>query len=250
MAAILAYFSSLNNGELDESYHIWFFLFAVAGSVLVAVGILLESDWPISRMKIREIWGITLVILGVVIEASFTFALLTFDEGISRKQEAKIADLDTQLIARTKELLAVRKLTADRSFTGGERKSVIEALSPFSGQQAKIVIFPVNFESSFAANQILTALAAAHWVVDPPEKLFVPPQGMLAQGVLIVPSSDIGSLNAADALFNALKLTGFKGTEASGKQSMPEMNLFDHSKPLVWVFVGDKPTPLLDWIAP
>ena len=90
----------------------------------------------------------------------------------------------------------------------------------------------------------------ARWVVDPPEKLSKPPNDMLTQGVTIIPSEDIGSENAADTLFKALNSTGIGANEARGKQSIPEMNLFDHSKPLVWVFVGDKPTPLLEFIKP
>jgi hypothetical protein len=93
-------------------------------------------------------------------------------------------------------------------------------------------------------------MSNANWTVDPPERLFNPPNDILTEGLMIVPSSDSASLNVADALFEALKSTGLGGHESRGKQAIPEMNLFDHSKPMVWVFVGDKPTPLLDWIKP
>jgi hypothetical protein len=250
MAAIFTYFSALNNGELDESYHIWFFVAAVLGSMLVAIGILLEADWPISRMKIRERWGITLVIVGVVIEASFTFALLTFDEGVSRKQQSKIADIGTQLVARTEELIEVRKLTADRNLTLEEKKSSAKSLSAFRDQPAKIVIFPVNFESVFITHEIYGVILDAHWEISPPETLLRPPNDILIQGLLIESSDDRASTSAADALLEALKSIGVSAIEARGRHSIPEEKLFDHSTPLVWVLVGDKPTPLLEFIKP
>jgi hypothetical protein len=214
--------------------------------VVVAIAILAESKFDTCKGWIIAIS----MVAGISVGVYCTIALFTYDESISAEQQLKIADLDAQLVARTKELLAVRRLTADRTFTVEERKSVISALSAFSGQQAKIVVFPVNFESSFAADQIFSALSNAHWRVDPPEKLFKPPNGSLTQGIDIIPADDIPSLNAANALFEALKTTGVSGHEEPGKQSIPDMSLFDHSKPMVWVFVGDKPNPLLDWIKP
>jgi hypothetical protein len=100
MAMIISYFNALFNGDLEESStHFFLFGGAIVGSVLVAVGILLESHWPFSRMKFREKWGIVFVVL-VVVEASLTFALLTFDEGISRSQKEDIIALESRLAAR------------------------------------------------------------------------------------------------------------------------------------------------------
>jgi hypothetical protein len=107
-------------------------------------------------------WGWTILIWGLTMELFASIGQMAIDgeignrqrseivslEGVSEAQQSKIVDLDTLLLARTKELLAVRRLTADRSFTVDERQSVIKSLSAFPGQQAKIVIFPVNFESS------------------------------------------------------------------------------------------------------
>lgn len=70
MAIIFSYFNALFKGDLEESStHFFLFGGAIVGSVLVAVGILLESHWPFSRMKFREKCGIAFVVLGVVVEA-------------------------------------------------------------------------------------------------------------------------------------------------------------------------------------
>ena len=185
MAAIFAYFSALNNGDLDESYHIWFFMAAVAGSILVAGGILLESHWPISRMKVRERWGITLVILGVVIEASFTFALLTFDEGISRKQQetiseqqSKIVTLDERIVQLTSDNNALERLLVPRRFLpelsmfmGNFRIR----MALFRGLKVLIVVVP-DVEAKQFASDIYSSLKSTFGmdpeyipVADPPD---------------------------------------------------------------------------------
>jgi hypothetical protein len=229
---LLIYPSKAEIGSLENARGAlsWSLIFSTA---IVFIGVILEND-TFSKYLQQTGWKILLV--GLALEVVISAELWGVDTGISS-------------ILRS-ELIEVRSLTADRSLTPEERKSVIEALSAFPGQQSKVVIFPVNFESSFAADEIYGAMLNARWVVDPPEKLSKPPNDLLAQGVLIIPSDDSASLNAANKLFDALKSTGFSPLENRGKQPIPERNLFDHSKPLVWVLVGDKAAPLLDWVKP
>ena len=204
-----SYISTFFSGSVDPFWpHFILLGCAIIGGIAVGLGIIMESEkWSLATI---------LVVIGVATEAVFTIMLFLFDEGISSAQQSKITDLDTQLVARTKELLEVRKLTADRNLSKKEGQSLTELLSSFAGQQAKIVIFPVNFEASFVADEIYGAMLNARWVVDPPEKLSKPPNDMLTQGVTIIPSEDIGSENAADTLFKALNSTGIGANEARG----------------------------------
>jgi hypothetical protein len=165
-AVILTYASKIGSGELSAGWpHFWLLSISVLASFMVGAGILLERPEYSAFHKIA-FW---LVIVGIAVEACCTIFLFVFDEGISNAQQSKIADLDTQLIARTKELLAVRRQTADRSLSDEEQKSLTNALSPFSGQAAKIVLFPVNFETNWISGQIYGAMLNAHWRVSPPE---------------------------------------------------------------------------------
>lgn len=235
-------------GDLDSSsVHFWLLSSSFIAEIAVGIGILLESKFETRKERAAA----ALVMGGIVAGFAATFMLFVFDEAISRRQQSKIAELDTQLVARTKELLEVRKLTADRSLTLEDKKSLAASLSTFRDQPAKIVIFPVNFESVFIAHELYGAMLNAHWAVSPPEMLLRPQNDILTQGLLIERSDDDASTKAANRLFETLKSIGVSVVgPSSGRVSIPEMNLFDHSKPLVWVLVGDKPTPLLDWIKP
>jgi hypothetical protein len=243
IAVIWTYFSKFDSGELAPGWpHFSLLSISVLASFAVGAGIIFERPtYPASVHRIA-FW---LVIGGIAIEALCTIFLFVFDEGISAAQQSKISDLDTQLVARTKELLTVRKLTADRSLTPEEQKSLIKALTPFAGQPAKIVMFPVNFETDWIAFQIYGVLANAHWTISSPERLLRPVDGMLVQGSFIEASDDDASQRAADALFEALKTTGVPSGKIGKGHPQPP---FDPTKPLVWMLIGDKPVPILDWI--
>jgi hypothetical protein len=203
MAAIFAYFSSLNNGELDESYHIWFFIAAVVGSVLVAGGILLESHWPISRMKVRERWGITLVILGVVIEASFTFALLTFDEGVSRKQQETISTQQSTIIDLESKLqVAMMRATSRRLMPGSaEQRELTSVMSKFAGMPVNIMAYEDDHEDRTFAIELMRALHLAG--LNTPskfERVDAEQIGFSDTGMMISSGGDERSKEAALAL--------------------------------------------------
>ena len=177
------------------------------------------------------------MIVGVVIEALCTVSLFIFDEGISRAQQSKIIALETQL-------LEVSQRTADRDITPYEMNTLSKKLALFPGQPAKIVVFPVNFESVAIAMKVWGVLLNAHWAAPPPERLLAPPHDLLTQGILVEYSDDEGSRKAADALVNGLtSMTN----RSRGKYPKDQ---FDPTKPLVWIFVGDRPTPLRSWVTP
>jgi hypothetical protein len=222
--------------------HALFLVGTFIAEVAVGAGIIIESP----KNKTCKDWlAIVLVVGGVSLSVLFTLALFMFDEGISSSQQSNIIDLETRLDARTKELLEVRKLTADRSLTQDEQKSLTKMLSVFPGQPAKIVIFPVTFEGKWIAGQIYGAMLKAQWKVASPERPIRPPNDFMVQGSVIDASDYDVSQRAADALYEALKSTGVP----SGKMGNgPRTLQFDRSQPLVWMLIGDKPIPILDWI--
>ena len=73
----------------------------------------------------------------------------------------------------------------------------------------------------------------------------------MVQGLFVDRSNDQSSKAAADALREALNSTVAKtgGVSAAGASSFAS-GAFDPTMPLVWILVGDKPTPLKSWIAP
>jgi hypothetical protein len=120
-----AYFNAFLNGDLEpKSTHFWLLAGAVVGSLVVAAGIALEANWPISRMKLRELAGITFVFFGVAVEALFTIALFMFDEGLSSgqqktisTQQSKIIELETRLAPRHLEQ-AAKLIDRAKAFSG------------------------------------------------------------------------------------------------------------------------------------
>jgi hypothetical protein len=238
IAAVLAYSSAVWAGDEDP---VWPHLVLIPGSVLagtsVGAGIVFERPKYSTAVHRVAFW---LVVVGVAVESVVTVLLFVVDERISNA-------LETRLNARTEELLTVRKLTADRSLTPDEQKSLTTALSAFPGQAGKIVIFPVNFETVWLADQIWGAMLHAKWEIDPPERLLTPPN-MLVLGSFIDASDDDASQRAAAALFEALKSTGVPAGGKMGKGVRARPLQFDPTKPLVWMLIGDKPLPILDWV--
>jgi hypothetical protein len=170
IATISSIFKSLFNGDLEESStHAWLFGAAIIGSALVALGILLESHWPFSRMKFREKLGIILVVLGVVIEASFTFALLTFDEGLSRSQKSQIIELESRLAAR--------------QLSDTEVSEIQNRLRQFAPAPFQIIPYWDDPESKNIADRIAFTLGTIGWRLENPERYTIIP-GVIA-GVIV-----------------------------------------------------------------
>jgi hypothetical protein len=139
--------------------------------------------------------------------------------------------------------LATEQRAANRDLTPDQIKTASSKLIEFSGQRAVIVEFPVNFEHDFIANSILAVLSEAHWNYGPVNRLTSPPDDMLVQGIWVKATADERNQAAARALFDALKTTVASG----GFDPSP---LSDPNVPRVWIYVGDKPTPLRSWVKP
>lgn len=151
--------------------------------------------------------------------------------------------LNYQGAIKLKQEIAIRDITPD------EMKEASSRSAKFSGQPARILVFPVNFEGVWIADKVYGILLDAHWDVPFPERLTSPPgKGIMVQGIFIDCSKDDASKEAATALRAAL-------SSAVGVSQAPcttgnfDSGAFDLNKPLVWILVGDKPTPLRSWVA-
>jgi hypothetical protein len=235
MKAITAYFHAFIDGKLDSlRTHAWLVGIIAVAEISLGAGIWLESP---KHKTLREWIGVLLVLGGCLLSVIATVGLLIFDEGISRSQND--------------EIIGLRKLTATRDITLDDVKRASAKLAQYSGQPAKIVVFPVNFESDWIASRVYEILSGAHWKLTPPERLSAPPGngGFMVSGIWVDHSDDQGSLQAADDLRDVLNSTiAVAGGRRVGPGVVP--GTFDPSSPIVWIFVGDKPAPLSSWVAP
>ena len=157
---MLTYVSRFLSGELEPFWpHVTLLSLAVLASIAVGGGIIFERPkYPPSVHRVA-FW---LVVGGIAVEAVCTIFLFVFDEGISNAQQSTI-------LAQNKEIIDLRKLTAVRDITLDDVKRTSAELAKYSGQPAKIVVFPVNFESNWIAGRLYEILLGAHWKVMPPE---------------------------------------------------------------------------------
>ena len=162
--------------------------------------------------------------------------------GLSVLCTAAVFWLNGQNTFQIKQWIALRDLTP------AEMHEASTKVTKFFGQSARIVIFPVNFETNWMASNIWGILLQANWSAPHLEWLTAPPgKGLMVQGVAIDCSHDDASKQAGKALSEALRtivtLDVFCGVEKF------DSGAFDYDKPLVWIFVGDKPAPLGRWIS-
>ena len=151
--------------------------------------------------------------------------------------------LNYQGAIKLKQEIAIRDITPD------EMKEASSRLAKFSGQPASILVFPVNFEGVWIADKVYGILLDAHWDVPFPERLTSPPgKGIMVQGIFIDCSKDNASKEAATALRAALSST-VGVSQAPCTAGNFDLGAFDLNKPLVWILVGYKPTPLRSWVA-
>jgi hypothetical protein len=185
------------------------------------------------------------------------FALGVFEifAHVYSEHEKTFADKARDAAIRSAEnrALETSKQEAIRDITPDEQKALSDRLATFTGQKAVIDIFPVSFEHHWIASTILGILTNAHWNARDINLLPTPPLHNLAsngtgtptpflvQGIWISSTGDDRSQAAAKALFEALKSTITPG----GMDHVPLPNPED---PRVWIFVGDKPTPLRSWV--
>jgi hypothetical protein len=227
---MLAYLDRVSLDQLEDARIVLFVLYAVA-TIGVVLGVYLEKETFVSRTKH---FGWQLLIVSLASELFFAVTIFSIDSEISNRLRAA--------------LLEVRQQAAIRDITPDEMKEIASKLDKFSGQPAQIVVFPVNFESVWIAGKIYGILLDAHWSVPYPERLSAPPgNGFMVQGIFVDRSNDLVSKEAATALRGALNSTVARVSAAS--DNFPG-RAFDPTKPLVWIFVGDKPTPLHSWVTP
>ena len=237
---MLTYFAAMWLGEADPLWpHVVLLSVSILAAFVVGAGILLESPKYSTSLHKLATW---LVLGGIAIELLCTVLLFVFDERISARQ-------DSVIISQQSRILALQQQTSNCSLSAEDSRQLSTQLARFSGQPAKIVVFPVNFESVWIADQVYGILLNAHWKVEFPERSPSPPgDGFMVQGIFIDRSSDNASAEAANALREALNSNV---SMASGSGSAAGMShAFETTKPLVWVLVGDKPSPLRSWVAP
>jgi hypothetical protein len=135
------YFNAFLNGDLEPtSTHFWLLAGAIVGSLVVAAGIALEANWPISRMKPRELAGITFVFFGVGVEALFTLALFMFDDGLSSSQERTISAQQSRIVELDAKASAAESEAGsaiERAAKAGERAAEAEKESSATALKAE-----------------------------------------------------------------------------------------------------------------
>jgi hypothetical protein len=234
---ISSYFNAFQEGQLEpSSTHFWLLGGAIIGSLIVAAGIMLEANWPLSRMKFRGMVGVTFVLFGVCVEALFTIAIFVFDEGISRSQQTTISKQQETIIglgvaqqslteeenktrlaasvaneraARlTAENLAFEKILEPRRISFDTRRENfvnIANLDNFKGTPVFIQAVP-DFEAKVLASDIRWILLGHQWVVEYVDeyKTHWPPQA-IEDGVSIVTHAPTLRPSLSNAGWNAGK---------------------------------------------
>jgi hypothetical protein len=221
------FFDSLPKSVALACQH-WAEIALLVAAAIIVIGLIGELKSMV-RWTTWVRWATPLVAIGVGGE------LLA--DGVLFGASERIQTIEDQ------NLLAVEQQAANRDITRDELNAASSQLKNFSGQRAEIVEFPVSFEHDFIAESIRGVLFDARWNAGPVSRLMSPPDGLLVQGVWIKATGDELSQAAAKALFEALKSTLASGGFDPSPLSNPTV-------PRVWIFVGDKPTPLRSWVKP
>jgi hypothetical protein len=174
-------------------------------------------------------------------------ASLELETANARERAARLEKVtEDERMARVK----LQEEVANRDFTSQVLKSLAAKLSKYADQAAVIDVFPVTFEHAWLAGAIFGFLVDARWdlrsinyLKEPATFLgpFGSPYPVLVQGIQIQATADERSQTAARALFEALKTTVSPGI-------FSPVPLPDPHHPRVWIYVGDKPTPLRSWV--
>jgi len=215
------------------------------------VAIATASHWAPILESIADA-AFAIVILALAVELIAGRVAKRFERTIDAHRESEVASLNNETERLKSENLKLQQQAAIRDITPQQIEEAASKLSKFSGQPAKIVIFPVNFESNWIANEVHAILHTAKWNVDFPVQLPAPPNGFMVQGIWVDRSNDPASKSAANALREALGSTVAAASGIADGDSLlaGRSGLFDPSQPMVWIMVGDKPTPLHSWVKP
>ena len=253
--------------SLENSLSVWECI-EYAASAVVLLGVVGEycasftkipkSDTERIRLEkgstLLLIFGLSIELLSLVKTSQLSgqmIARLNFESADARKEAARLGKVaEDERLARVK----LEQQEANRDITAEEFSELSSRLSRFAGQRAVIDVFPVTFEHVAIAGEILGVLVNARWNVSGFTELPAPPRvrlssngtgfpaPLLVQGIHIQSTSDERSRAAAAAFFDALKSTTAQGN-LFGNAPLP-----DPEDPRVWIYVGDKPTPLRSWV--
>ena len=202
-------------------------------------------DWStVILLFITFVVGAGALLAGRIVNKRQAAELRKFEKDLAdsrtelKRQEARAAEAELKLHEELQH-------SANRDLSIADQQAISKALMGFGRQRARIEIFPVNFETRSVADQIWGILLSAKWDVEPPKQLSSSPNFMV-QGVYISSTKDDISRRAASALNDSLKDTPFAGVYCRtplGRDNAAESNI-----PSVYIFVGDKPTPLRTWV--
>ena len=247
MGTLFSLSKSATSAALDIS-EIALLLFGVL-LVVGLVGEYAKSERWKRHVRIFEMF----VIIGVAGELLADGGIFLFSRHLQTLANVEIASLngvaEKERLARVK----IEQDAANRDITPEDQKMLSSELSAFAGQRANIDVFPVTFEHEWIAQTLIAILTNAHWnathmtLLPAPAKRRLSSNGMgvpapfLIQGIWISATGDATSQTAATALFEALKST-------VSPASMDHVPLPNPKNPRVWIYVGDKPTPLRSWV--
>ena len=129
------------------------------------------------------------------------------------KNENEAAQLRKEAEAEHLARVNLEQQGAIRDLALKERGLISSQLSVFAGQNAEIVVFPVNFETVWAASELDGILRDARWKLPPvpPVQLASAPNGLMFMGLGIRSTNDRPSSTARSALFEVLKETPLRG---------------------------------------
>jgi hypothetical protein len=213
-------------------------------ALTVVVGLIGEHklEWWHIRYKLFAL----LIAIGCSGELIADGAIFFFSRRLEIISNLEIAQLN---LARVQ----IERQAANRDIAPEDQKTLSDRLTPFAGQKAVIDVYPVTFEHNWVASTILGILTNARWNAREINLLSAPsthnlannslaaPSPFLVQGIWISSTADDRSQSAASALFEALNTTVSPG-------SMDHVPLPNPEDPRVWIYVGDKPTPLRSWV--
>jgi hypothetical protein len=187
---MLAYLYALLAGDVDAIRSALLYG-AVAGGVIVAIGIIWEAGWKLNIPT-------SLVVVGVVLEAFCTIKLFVFDEGISGAQQ-------TIIVAEQSQIITLEKRLAPRSLSDEQQLSFVTALKGFAGQSVNIFAYR-EIEPWVLEDQIKLLLGGpngAGWIVH---SMVGYETNRVFEGILVETSHDasVKSSQVAKALFEAL----------------------------------------------
>ena len=214
------------------------------------VGLLIEYLPEFAKWKHQTRSEKAALVAGVVLIAGGVFGEYLFGSwagDAALKLQAQAEDA----ISKTTRQGALRDIAPEQI------NRLTTQLLPFADQPATIDIFPVNFENASLGLNIMAVLVGAKWQV--PQVNYLPTPAIhsdandvsfpgapfIQAGVWVQATADEKSQTARRALVEALN-----STEAKVNTSPSPLHgvAADRTEPRIWIYVGDKPTPIRSFL--